>query len=188
MAQVLIVYASDHGGTQKMAENLAAGVESVEGCSAKLMSAEEATAEDIIASDALVLGSAVHMASMHWQMKKFIDMQCSGLWMGDKIMGKVGAVFACGAGYGNAGSGCELAMLSMLGNLAELGLVIVPLPKSSPGYAQGGLHWGPYGRAHNEDISPIEGGLPDERAEAARQHGVNIARVAQAVSGKGLLG
>lgn len=188
MAKVLIVYASDHGGARKMAEALASGVDSVAGGQAKLMSAEEATSDDIMASDALVLGSAVHMASMHWQMKRFIDTQCSGLWMGDQIVGKVGAVFACGSGYGGGGGGCELAMLSMLGNLVELGLLIVPLPKNSPGYSEGGLHWGPYGRAHNEDLSPIEGGLPDQRTAAARQHGVNIARVTDAVAGKELFG
>ncbi|RJX34844.1 MAG: hypothetical protein C4525_05275 [Desulfarculus sp.] len=188
MAKVLIVYASDYGGAKKMAEVLAGGVDSVPGCQAILKTAEEAAAEDVTSADALVLGSAVHMASMHWKMKKFIDTVCGGLWMGDKINGKVGAVFACGSGYGNAGGGCELTMLAMLGNLAELGLILVTLPKNSPGYVKGGLHWGPYGRAHNEDLSPIEGGLPDERAAAARQHGVNVARVAAALAGKKLLG
>lgn len=184
MAEVLIVYATDHKGTLKMAEKLATGVESVPGCKAILKNAEEAKAEDILAADALVLGSPVHMGSMDWRMKQFIDKQCSGLWMGDKVTGKVGGVFACGSGYGNAGQGCELTMLSMLNNLAELGLVLVPLPKSAPGYAKGGLQWGPYGRAHNEDLSVIDGGLPEERAEAAVQHGVNIARVAEALKGK----
>lgn len=188
MAQVLIVFASDHGGTKKMAEAIAQGVESVEGCQAVLKEAEEAKADDIMAADALVTGTPVHMASIDWRVKKFIDMECSGLWMGDKIAGKVGAVFACGAGYGNAGSGCELAMLSLLGNLAELGLIICPLPKGAPGYARGGLQWGPYGRAHNEDLSPIEGGLPDDRVEAARCHGMHIARLAGLVKGQKVFG
>lgn len=188
MAEVLIVYATDHKGTLKLAQALAQGVESVEGCTAKLKTAEEAVADDVLAADALVLGSPVHMGSMDWRMKKFIDQQCSGLWMGDKVAGKVGGVFACGSGYGNAGAGCELAMLAMLGNLAELGMVLVPLPKNSPGYPQGGLQWGAYGRAHNEDLSPIAGGLPGERTEAAIQHGKNIARVAQALKDKKVMG
>ena len=188
MAEILIVYATDHKGTLKLAQAVARGVESIQGCTAKLKTAEEALAADVLAADALVLGSPVHMGSMDWRMKKFIDQQCSGLWMGDKVVGKVGAVLACGSGFGNAGEGCELTMLSMLNNLAELGMILVTLPKNSPGYAKGGLQWGPYGRAHNEDLSPIAGGLPDERVEAARQHGRNIARVAQAVAGKQLFG
>lgn len=188
MAEVLIVYATDHKGTLKMALALARGVESVEGCKASLKTAEEAVADDVLAADALVLGSPVHMASMDWRMKKFIDQQCSGLWMGDKAAGKAAGVFVCGSGYGNAGGGCELTMLAMLANLAELGMVLVPLPKDSPGYVKGGLHWGAYGRAHNEDLSPIAGGLPEERAEAAIQHGKNIARVALALKGKKIMG
>ncbi|MEW5912117.1 MAG: flavodoxin domain-containing protein [Thermodesulfobacteriota bacterium] len=188
MAKVLIVYASDYGSTKKMAETLAEGVKSVQGCQAVLKTAEEATAEDVTGADALVLGSPVHMGSMHWKMKKFIDTVCGGLWMGDRINGKVGGVFACGSGYGSAGGGCELTMLAMLNNLAELGLILVPLPKNSPGYVKGGLQWGPYGRAHNEDLSPIEGGLPQERAVACHQHGMNIARVAAALAGQKLLG
>ncbi|MBU1274515.1 MAG: NAD(P)H-dependent oxidoreductase [Proteobacteria bacterium] len=188
MAEVLIVYATDHKGTLRLAEALAQGVESVQGCTAKLKTAEEAVADDVLAADALVLGTPVHMGCMDWRVKKFIDQHCAGLWMGDKVVGKVGGVFACGSGYGGAGGGCELTMLAMLNNLAELGLVLVPLPKNSLGYAQGGLQWGPYGRAHNEDLSPIEGGLPAERAQAARQHGKNIARVAQALAGKAIFG
>lgn len=188
MAQILIVYATDHKGTLKMAEKIAAGVESIEGCQAILKHAEEATSEDILAADALVLGSPVHMGSMDWRMKKFIDTQCASLWMGDQVVGKVGAVFACGSGFGNAGEGCELTMLSMLNNLAELGMVLAPLPKSTAGYAKGGLQWGPYGRAHNEDISVIPGGLPEERTEATLHHGENIARLAAALSGKQIFG
>ncbi len=187
MTKVLIIYATDYGSTEKMAQAVARGVESVPGASAVLKTAEAATVEDVLGADALILGTAVHMASMHWQMKKFIDTVTSGLWMEDKIAGKVGAVFASGSGYGNTGGGAELTMLSMLGDLAEMGLIIVPLPKNTPGYSVGGLHWGAYGRAHNEDLSSIKGGLPGERMEAAKHHGANVARVADAVKGRDLL-
>jgi NAD(P)H dehydrogenase (quinone) len=187
MAKILIVYATDNRGTLKMAEKVAAGVESIEGCEAILKNAEDATSEDVLAADALVLGSPVHMGCMDWRVKKFIDQQCGGLWMDDKVVGKVGAVFACGSGFGNGGEGNELTLLSMLNNLCELGMVMVPLPKSAPGYAKGGAHWGPYGRAHNEDLTPIAGGLPEERSESCIQHGKNIARVAQALKGQKLM-
>lgn len=75
-------------------------------------------------------------------------------------------------------------MLSMLNNLTELGMIIVPLPKNTQGYQAGGLQWGPYARAYNEDLSPIEGGVPAERLEAARSHGANVARAAMALAGK----
>jgi hypothetical protein len=37
-----------------------------------------------------------------------------------------------------------------------------------------------------EDLKPIDGGVPDERLEAARHHGANVARVAAAIKGKTL--
>jgi hypothetical protein len=39
-----------------------------------------------------------------------------------------------------------------------------------------------------EDLKPIDGGVPDERIEVARNHGANVARVADAVKGKALFG
>ncbi len=186
MAKVLIVYATDHGGTKKMAEAAAEGVNSVEGCEAILKEAEQATADDVTAADALITGSPVHMGCMDWRVKKFIDTQCSGLWMQDKLVGKVGAVLVCGSGYGNAGSGCELAMLSMLNNMAEQGMILVPLPKNTEGYQIAGLQWGPYGRAHAEDLSPI--GLSDDKLVSSKHHGANVARVTKELKGKKLFG
>jgi NAD(P)H dehydrogenase (quinone) len=188
MAHILIIYATDWGNTKKMAEAVAAGVATVDGSEATVKLAEEAKSGDVETADALIIGSPVHMGSMDWRVKRFIDQVCGGLWMQDRIIGKVGAVFASGSGFGNAGGGCELAMLSMLNNLAELGLLLVPLPKNTPGYPKGGLQWGPYGRSMTEDLKPIDGGVPDDRIEAARSHGANVARVADAIKGKKLFG
>lgn len=176
MANILIVYASDYGSTRKMAEALAAGVQSAGG-SAVIKEAESATLDDLVAADGVALGSPVHMGSMDWRVKKFIDTVCSAAWMKNLVVGKAGAVFASGSGFGGAGGGVELTLLGMLTNLAELGLIILPLSKHLAGYPKAGLQWGPYGRAHNEDLSPK--GLDDNQLEAAREHGANLARLAE---------
>lgn len=176
MANILIVFASDYGSTRKMAEALAEGVQSAGG-TALVKEAEAATLDDLVAADGVALGSPVHMGSMDWRVKKFIDSHCSAAWMKNLLVGKAGAVFASGSGFGNGGGGAELTMLGMLTNLAELGLVILPLSKHLAGYAKAGLQWGPYGRAHNEDLSPK--GLDDSQLEAARAHGANLARLAE---------
>ncbi len=186
MVKVLIVYASDHGSVEKMAKALADGVRTVTDCEAVIKKAEDAKMDDLVSCDALVLGSPVHMGSIDWRVKKFIDTVCSGAWMQDKIVGKVGAVFASGAGYGGGGSGCELTMLALLNNIAELGLIIVPLPKSTPGYPLAGLQWGPYGRAHAEDLSPK--GLSDDQVVSSQHHGKHIARAAKALKGAAIFG
>ena len=94
MVKVLIVYASDHGSVEKMANAVAEGVKTVSDCEAVIKKADEAKMEDLLSCDALVLGSPVHMGSIDWRVKKFIDSVCSGAWMKDKTLGKVGAVFA----------------------------------------------------------------------------------------------
>ncbi len=186
MARILIVYASDHGGTEKMAMAASDGARSVPGTEIVVKKAEEANTADLLGCDALMIGSPVHMGSIDWRVKKFIDTVCSGAWMQDKMIGKVGAVFACGSGYGNAGGGSELTMLALLNNLAELGLLIVPLPKNTPGYRVAGLQWGPYGRAHAEDLSPK--GLSDEQLVSSKHHGIHVARVARALDGAKVFG
>lgn len=181
MAKVLVVYATDYGSTKKMAEAVVEGAKLVDGAQVVIKTAEETTAEDFTSSDAIIMGSPVHMGTVDWRVKQLIDKVCGKLWMKDALSGKVGAVFATGSGYGGGGEGCELTMLSLLINFAELGMLIVPLPKHTPGYHKGGLHWGPFGRSMGEKLEQT--GLPDACLEVARHHGANVARVALALGG-----
>lgn len=174
MPTVLIVYASDWGSTKKMAETIAEGARSVANTTVMIKTAEETVENDVLGADALILGSPVHMGSPDWRVKQFIDKICSKLWMKDKMIGKIGAVFATGGGFGNAGGGCEITLLAMMNNLVELGLIIIPLPKNTPGYAQGGIQWGPWGRSMGENMEQT--GLSDERTVAAKHHGIHIAK------------
>ncbi len=182
MAKILVVYASDYGNTEKMANAVAEGVRSVSDSEAVVRKAEEVTADDFTASDGIVFGSPVHMGGMDWRIKKTIDTVCSGLWMQDLVVGKVAGVFATGSGFGGAGGGAELTLLSMLNNIVELGLIVIPLPKNTPGYPKGGMQWGPYGRTADENLQPV--GVGDDALAVARLHGANIARAAAAVGGK----
>lgn len=181
MAKVLIVYATNYGNTKKMAETIAEGAKSVNGTEVVLKEAEEVVAEDLTSSDALIMGSPVHMGSADWRIKKLIDTVCSRLWMKDALNGKIGGVFACGGGFGNAGAGCELTLLGMMSNLVELGFILVPLPKNTPGYKFGGIQWGPYGRTMG--VSMEQTGVQKESLEAAFHHGANIARLASLTKG-----
>lgn len=184
MTKVLIVYATDYGNTKKMAEAIAQGAMSVPDAQVEVKLAEDTTADDLLSSDAIIVGSPVHMGSPDWRVKKFIDTVCSGLWIKDLLVGKVGAVFTTGGGFGNAGGGCELTMLALLNNLAELGMVIVPLPRNTPGYPTGGLQWGPNARSGAETGQPV--GVTEAGLEAAKHHGANVSRVASVLKGRDL--
>jgi len=176
MARVLVVYASDYGNTKKAAEVVAEGAKSVEDTDVVVKAAEDVGEADMTSADAVIVGTPVHMGSPDWRIKKFIDTVCSALWLKDAMKGKVAAVFATGGGFGSAGGGVELTLLGLLNNFAELGMFIVPLPKSTPGYSKGGLQWGPYGRSANENGEPA--GVPDDSLEAAKHHGKHVARAA----------
>ncbi len=185
MAHVLIVYTSLFENTRKLAEAVAEGARSVPDTDVAMKSAEEATQEDARTCDALVLGSPVHMGMLDWRLKRFIDNAVYHLWLTDDLVGKVGAAFTTGGGYGDAGSGSELTQLAMLGPLAECGMVLVPFPKSSPGSETTGSRWGPHARTGGRRMEPV--GIQDEALEGGRQHGASVARVAAALAGRGLL-
>jgi len=184
MSQIIIIYATDYGNTKKAAEEVAKGAQSVPGTEVILKTAEAAIPEDLKASNGVIVGSPVHMGSPDWRVKKFIDSVCSPLWMRDALIGKVAGVFTTGGGYGNAGGGCELTMLALLNNFAELGMLIVPLPKNTPGYARGGLQWGPHARSAGENMEQT--GVQPESLLACWHHGANIARVTLALEGREL--
>jgi NAD(P)H dehydrogenase (quinone) len=180
MVKILIAYASDYGSTLKMAEAIGRGVADGGG-TAIVRNADEVTAEDLLASDGIVLGTPVHMGSPDWRVKKLIDTVFSGLWMKDALVGRVGAVFATGGGFGGGGAGAEVAMIALLNNLAEMGMVLVPLPKNTAGFGLGGLQWGPYARTH--DVGGVPAGVQERQLEAARQHGTHVARLATLLQG-----
>jgi NAD(P)H dehydrogenase (quinone) len=182
MVKILVVYASDYGNTAKAADALVAGIGVVQDTEVMAKNAEEVTVDDVVGCDALVIGSPVHMGSPDWRVKKFIDTVCSELWMENRAVGKVGAVFTTGSGFGNSGGGAELCQLAIMSNLAELGMILVPLPKSTPGYSKGGLQWGPHARTHHENLSP--GALTDERLEVMRRHGTHIAKITGRLAGE----
>lgn len=185
MTNVMIVYTSIFGNTQKLAQAVAEGAASVPNTSLVMRTAEEATKEEVRACDALILGSPVHMGMMDWRIKKFIDDSIYQLWLIDELVGKVAGVFVTGGGYGNAGSGCELTQIAMLGSLAECGMILVPFPKSSPGSEVTGSRWGPYARSGGPRMEPF--GVTEDMFEGGRQYGALVARVAAALAGKELM-
>jgi len=181
--RVLILVDSWMGHTARVAERVADGVRS-QGGEALTRSADEATRADLQGADALVMGSAVHQRTMTWKMKRFVDEVCEPAWFYDDVVGRVGAVFTAGGGHGQAGGGAEMTQLSMLANLAACGMVLVPLPKTTPGFEHAGMHWGPTIKATDDAMQPLDPGAMDAEAqEAFFHHGANVARVAARLRG-----
>lgn len=194
MGQILIVYTTSIGNTKKMAEAVAAGTKSVAGADVTLIEAEaaiadrdalEQTKEMARRADAIVLGSPVRHRSADSRVKRFIEEVIETLWLTDDLVGKVGGVFTVGGGYGNTGAGVEITQLGMLAALAGVGMILVTLPKTTPGAEVAGSHWGAHGRSGGARMEPV--GISVEMMECAYHHGANIARVASELKNKDLL-
>lgn len=181
--RVLVVVDSWQGHTAKVADQVMAGIRA-EGGKPILRSADEATRADLQAADAVIMGSAVHQRAMTWKMKRFVDEVCEPAWFFDDLVGRVGAVFTAGGGAGGAGGGAEAAQLGMLTNLAACGMILVSMPKDTPGSEHGGIHWGPTIKTTTDDMQPIDPDkLPVERQVAFFHHGANVVRVARRLRG-----
>ncbi|OIO67660.1 MAG: Trp repressor-binding protein [Zetaproteobacteria bacterium CG12_big_fil_rev_8_21_14_0_65_55_1124] len=175
--KVLIAYHSDYGSTEKMAKAIAAGMRSsVPETQIELKQAGNTAPNDLLGADVIVFGTPVHMGSMAWQMKKLID-ESASLWMENALQGKVGGVFVSGGGFGGAGGGAELTMAGLHANFLEHGMLVVGFPKSTLGYAEGGLHWGAYARSGNHEGMPA--GISDSQLTAARSYGAHLIEVAE---------
>ena len=73
MTDILVVYHSQTGHTRRMAEAVAEGVNSIEGASAVLKPAAEATLEDLLDCDGLAIGSPEYFGYMAGMIKDFFD-------------------------------------------------------------------------------------------------------------------
>jgi NAD(P)H dehydrogenase (quinone) len=178
------------GHTAAAAERLVEGVRSVLDvhCVSKPVFADgvpadkAASREDFRDADALVLGCPVHQRNVSWEMKRFIDVHCEPSWFWDDMVGRVGGVFATGGGHGGAGGGAELAQLGLLANLASMGMILVSLPKTTPGFDVAGMHWGPQVRTGGLKLEPdAPDHLNPQALDALFHYGAAVARVTVAL-------
>lgn len=190
--EILILYYSRHGATHDMARQIAHGVESVDGATARLRTvpavsetseatapavpesgAPYATLEELGECDGLVLGSPTRFGNMAAPLKHFLD-QTSGLWVSGALDGRPAAVFTS---TGSLHGGQESTLLSMMLPLLHHGMFLVGLPYTEPGLAETQTGGTPYGASH------LAGGEADRavdetEARLCRCLGERVARAA----------
>jgi len=159
--QILVLYFSKTGNTEKLARSIAAGVREVEGVEALLKSTEEVSKDDFLAADGVIAGSPVYFGLMAADMKRVFDDFIS---VRKKMEGKVGAAFTTS---GDPTGGKETTMFSIIQAMLIYGMVIVGDPMSATGH---------YGVACS--------GEPDDKAlQNGRKLGRRVAEVAQKLRG-----
>lgn len=163
MAEILVLYYSRHGNVADMANHIARGVESVDGCSARKRTVPPVSTvcessesdipgdgppyvvtDDLKQCDGLALGSPTRFGNMAAAMKYFLD-GTGDLWMSGDLIGKPAAVFTS---TGTMHGGQESTLLSMMLPLLHHGMLILGLPYSESSLFNTTSGGTPYGPSH----------------------------------------
>ena len=119
MGKVLVLYDSKTGHTQKMAEYAAEGVREISEIELRLRSVDDATVDDVLWADGIMLGSPTYLGVESWKMKRFWDELPPKIW--GKMDGKLGCAFSSSGGLGG---GAELTCQALLTMLMNFGMLV----------------------------------------------------------------
>ncbi|ACO75955.1 WrbA [Laribacter hongkongensis HLHK9] len=193
MTEILVLFYSRHGATRDLARLIARGIESVDGCHARLRTVPpvstvcEATAPGVPDSGApyvelqdlrdchgLAVGSPTRFGNMASAMKYFWD-GTSPEWLAGSLAGKPACVFTS---TGSLHGGQESTLLSMMLPLLHHGVLLMGLPYTEPALSATRSGGTPYGVSHwagNDGRQAIS----DEEKQLAIAQGRRLARLAR---------
>ena len=162
---VLVVYHSASGNTEKMAQGVAEGAKAVLDTSVVLKRVGEVATDDLLSSDAVIVGSPVYFGNMSGEVKTFFDnwLLKFGVFRDFKMRNKVGGAFATG---GSVSNGKELTMLAILEAMLVNQMIVIG----------GG---GAFGASAT--TGPESPGVDEREVTAARDLGKRIAEVAAVI-------
>lgn len=138
MANILVVYYSRSGHTEKMASIIAEAIKQ-EGLDVVLKRVQDTEASELLKYDAIIMGSPTYYGSMSYEIKKLLD---ESVKFHGKLAGKIGAAFSTSA---NIGGGNETTILDILNAFLIHGMII-------------------QGDAKGDHYGPVAINSPDERA------------------------
>jgi NAD(P)H dehydrogenase (quinone) len=159
---VLIAYHSVSGNTEKMAQGVAEGVRAVSGTKVVLKRVGEVATDDLLSSDAVIVGSPVYFGNMSGEVKTFFDnwLLKFGVFRDFKMRNKVGGAFATGAAVSN---GKEFTMLAIIEAMLVNQMIVV----------SGG---GAFGASAT--TGPDSPGIDEKELATARDLGKRVAEIA----------
>jgi len=163
MGNILVLYYSRYGATEKMAQHIARGVEDIEGMQAIVRTvppvstvceavedsipdkgAPYASLDELRECSGLALGSPTRFGNMAAPLKYFID-STSSLWLGGDLADKPAAVFTSTS---SLHGGQETTLLSMMLPLLHHGMLITGIPYSETDLLHTDAGGTPYGPSH----------------------------------------
>jgi NAD(P)H dehydrogenase (quinone) len=199
MAEILVLFYSRYGATAALARQVARGIDSVPGATARLRTvppvapvtetaappvpdsgAPYAEVSDLEDCAGLVLGSPVRFGSMAAPLKSFLD-GTAALWISGGLSGKAAGVFASGQ---TMHGGQESTLLSMMLPLLHHGMILVGVPFTEKAVSSTRSGGTPYGASHVAGESRGVA-LSDDERSVAQALGRRVARTALALSASG---
>ena len=196
MTKVLVLYYSSYGHIETMAKAVAEGASEVDGVEVSMKRVPELMPEDVAKKagvkldqdaaiakpaqladyDAVIFGTPTRFGNMAAQMRNFLD-QLGGLWSENKLVGKLGSVFASS---NTQHGGQETTITSFHTTLFHLGMVVAGVPYSQEGLMETGEMSGgtPYGAT---TIAGSDGKRrpSDNELAIARFQGRHVAEIAK---------
>ena len=118
MGNVLVLYYSKEGNTEKMARLIAEGAAQIPKTEIRLKSVAEASRDDIIWCDGVAVGSPTHLGTVSAVMKEFWE---SILPDWQKLDGKIGCAFSSQGGWGG---GAELTCQALMTIMLNYGFLV----------------------------------------------------------------
>lgn len=198
MSDILVLYYSHRGSVLALAQQIARGIESQPGASARLRTVPkvstvcEATQVGVPASGApyveladldecigLALGSPTRFGNMAAPLKYFLDSTAS-TWTSGALAGKPACVFTSTA---SAHGGQETTLLSMMLPLLHHGMLLLGLPYTESALSATRTGGTPYGVSHLAGSQGLPDLSEDERRLAFAQ-GQRLAAVALKLYGR----
>lgn len=195
MAKILVLYYSRDGGTARMAQHIARGVESVAGAEALLRTVPEVSAvsekvadsipdsgapyaslNDLENCDGLALGSPTHFGNMAAALKYFLD-SSTPLWFSGALSGKPAGVFTS---TGSMHGGHETTLLSMMLPLMHHGMLLLSMPCNEIALRETVSGGTPYGPSH---CSEADAELTEHEKRLCWVLGERLAKTALALKG-----
>lgn len=130
---VLVVYHSMQGHTQVLAAAVARGARSVGGVNVVLKTVMEATTPDVLAADAIIVGSPVYNANVAPEVQQFIN---RWPFQGAPLRDKIGAAFVTAGGFS---AGEELVQMNILHSMLIFGMIVVGGPDWQQPFGASGI-------------------------------------------------
>jgi len=152
--EILVLYYSQHGSTQKLANQIATGIEQ-QGCLARIrtvpsiMSNAEpddalVSHQDLYQCQGLAMGSPTRFGQMSANLKVFWD-STSEVWLKGALNDKPACVFSSSS---SLHGGQESTLLAMMLPLLHHGMLIMGIPYAEPALHTTQSGGSPYGATH----------------------------------------